>query len=121
MKSIALGNLDFARAKQAYDAVPLTFAKVLIQKPSNTVLCRYGLNEYVDMCIQQVRQINAVFPQGSWRQTSKGLESCFDPETGKFLMRCSCGTYRGGWVVNSVQFKQEDRFENQNGKLVKLI
>jgi hypothetical protein len=56
---IALGNLDFARAKQAYNAVPLSFAKVLIQKPSNTVLCRHGLNEYVDMCIQQVRQINA--------------------------------------------------------------
>jgi hypothetical protein len=84
------------------------------------VLCRHGLNEYVDMCIQQVRQINAVFPQGSWSETSKDLESCFDPETGMFVLRCSCKNRSRDWVVNFVEFLPEDRYANQNGKLVRL-
>jgi hypothetical protein len=120
VKTIALGDVDFTYAKEAFDAMPLSFAKVLIQKPTHTVLCRHGLNEYVDMCIQQVRQINAVFPQGSWSETSKDLESCFDPETGMFVLRCSCKNRSRDWVVNFVEFLPEDRYANQNGKLVRL-
>ena len=63
MKTITLGNLDFAHAKQPSDVVPLSFAKVLIQKPIASV---------------------------------------------------------ASWVVNSVQFKPEDCFDNQSGELVKL-
>lgn len=83
VKVVAFFRFEEARAKEAYHALSPNYAKVLIHKlADDVVLLQYGLIQFVDMCKEQVRRINCVFPHMGSALPNRGIERWFDSSSG---------------------------------------